>query len=77
MYVHSFIQFELSSYLRLSSVILATSTLAPNPLQAITLLHARAPDFPPWVDSTMYRYTVIVHPSPSNLNPDEWVLISK
>ncbi|KAF9517937.1 hypothetical protein BS47DRAFT_419756 [Hydnum rufescens UP504] len=57
------------------ALILATSTLAPNPLQAITILHARAPDLPPWVDTSMYRYTVIVHPSPSNLNPDEAVAL--
>lgn len=52
-------------------MIVATSTLAPNPLQAITALHARIPELPPWVDQIMLKYTLIVHPTPSNLDPNE------
>ncbi|KAF8309874.1 ER-golgi trafficking TRAPP I complex 85 kDa subunit-domain-containing protein, partial [Cantharellus anzutake] len=57
------------------ALILATSTLAPNPLQAITALHARTLDLPSWVDTTLFRYTLIIHPTPSNLNPDEAVAL--
>lgn len=53
-------------------VILATSTLAPNPLQAITHLHSRAIEFPPWVDANILRYTLIIHPSyHAKLSPEE------
>lgn len=51
-------------------VILAVSTTAVNPLQALQDLHARLPDFPSWIDSTHLRYSLIVHPSHSPLtNP--------
>lgn len=55
----------------LFSVILATSTNAPNPLQAISSLHARPPNLPPWVDPTALRYTLIVHTNDTNLNDEE------
>ncbi|KAI0094770.1 ER-golgi trafficking TRAPP I complex 85 kDa subunit-domain-containing protein [Irpex rosettiformis] len=50
------------------SIICAVSTLAANPLQALQEMHARPPDFPPWVDSTHLRYSLIVHPSNSPLS---------
>ncbi|KAL4266576.1 ER-golgi trafficking TRAPP I complex 85 kDa subunit-domain-containing protein [Pleurotus pulmonarius] len=53
------------------SVILAASTNAPNPLQAITNLHARHLEFPPWVDTNIIRYTLIVHPQNSSLTDEE------
>ncbi|KAM5531871.1 hypothetical protein V8D89_014425 [Ganoderma adspersum] len=49
------------------SLILAVSTTAPNPLQALQDLAARAFDFPPWVDITSLRYFLIIHPSNSPL----------
>jgi hypothetical protein len=54
------------------SVIFAVSTTVPNPLQAITALHGRPFNFPPWVDvtSTM-RYTLIIHPNDSSLTDEE------
>lgn len=56
-------------------VILAVSTTAPNPLQAITALHARAVEFPPWVDTTHLRYTLIVHPQDSPLSDEEYAVL--
>ncbi|PFH54797.1 hypothetical protein AMATHDRAFT_135105 [Amanita thiersii Skay4041] len=53
------------------AIILAVSTTAPNPLQAITALHLRTLDFPPWVDTTLFRYTLIVHPNSSPLSNEE------
>ncbi|KII93831.1 hypothetical protein PLICRDRAFT_36073 [Plicaturopsis crispa FD-325 SS-3] len=53
------------------AIILAVSTTAPNPLQAITALHSRIPDFPPWVDSTHIRCTLIIHPRDSPLSNEE------
>ncbi|KAG8754517.1 hypothetical protein FRC12_011166 [Ceratobasidium sp. 428] len=54
------------------ALILATSTMASNPLQSITTLHSRALEFPPWVDSTMLKFTLVVHPmATSPLNMDE------
>lgn len=58
-----------------SLVILAVSTTAPNPLQAINALHSRALQFPPWVDSTFLRYTLIVHPKNSPLSDEEYVSV--
>ncbi len=53
-------------------VILATTTLSVNPLQAIANIHTRLTDFPAWVDSNILRYTLIVHPrGRSPLSPDE------
>ncbi|TFK91662.1 hypothetical protein K466DRAFT_482283 [Polyporus arcularius HHB13444] len=49
------------------SLILAVSTTAANPLQALQDLTSRAFDFPPWVDLTSLRYFLIIHPSSSPL----------
>ncbi|CDO73209.1 hypothetical protein BN946_scf185007.g264 [Trametes cinnabarina] len=48
-------------------VILAVTTTAANPLQALQELTSRAFDFPPWVDLTSLRYFLIIHPSNSPL----------
>ncbi|KAJ7932534.1 ER-golgi trafficking TRAPP I complex 85 kDa subunit-domain-containing protein [Mycena leptocephala] len=53
------------------AIILAVSTTAPNPLQAITALHSRAIELPPWVDPTFLRYTLIVHPQNSPFSDEE------
>ncbi|KAF8634497.1 hypothetical protein AX15_000933 [Amanita polypyramis BW_CC] len=53
------------------AIILAVSTTAPNPLQAITALHSKALDFPLWVDTTLFRYTLIIHPRNSPLSDEE------
>ncbi|KAG1875607.1 ER-golgi trafficking TRAPP I complex 85 kDa subunit-domain-containing protein [Suillus subalutaceus] len=53
------------------SIILAVSTTAPNPLQAITALHSRTLDFPSWVDVTHLIYTLIIHPKNSPLSDEE------
>ncbi|KAJ7293446.1 ER-golgi trafficking TRAPP I complex 85 kDa subunit-domain-containing protein [Mycena rebaudengoi] len=53
------------------AIILAVSTTAPNPLQAITALHSRTIELPPWVDPTFLRYTLIVHPKHSPLSDEE------
>ncbi|KAI0348507.1 hypothetical protein BDW22DRAFT_1350734 [Trametopsis cervina] len=50
------------------SIIYAVSTLAANPLQALQDMHSRPPDFPPWVDNTYLRYSLIVHPANSPLS---------
>lgn len=57
-------------------VILAVSTTAPNPLQAITALHSRALELPYWVDPTILRYTLIIHPQDSSLSDEEYVMES-
>ncbi|KAF8308866.1 hypothetical protein DL93DRAFT_2170750 [Clavulina sp. PMI_390] len=57
------------------ALILATSTLASNPLKAITKLHASLPDFPAWVEPILFKYTLIVHPTPSELDPNEAVAL--
>ncbi|KAI0686194.1 ER-golgi trafficking TRAPP I complex 85 kDa subunit-domain-containing protein [Earliella scabrosa] len=49
------------------SLILAVSTTAVNPLQALQDLASCAFDFPPWVDLTSLRYFPIIHPSNSPL----------
>ncbi|KAH9897998.1 ER-golgi trafficking TRAPP I complex 85 kDa subunit-domain-containing protein [Cubamyces lactineus] len=49
------------------SLILAVTTTAANPLQALQDLASRAFDFPPWVDLTSLRYFLIIHPSNSPL----------
>ncbi|KAF8913001.1 ER-golgi trafficking TRAPP I complex 85 kDa subunit-domain-containing protein [Gymnopilus junonius] len=54
-----------------TAVILAVSTTAPNPLQAITALHSRSNQFPPWVDTNFLRYTLIIHPKNSPLSDEE------
>ncbi|KAI6047762.1 ER-golgi trafficking TRAPP I complex 85 kDa subunit-domain-containing protein [Pisolithus marmoratus] len=53
------------------SIILAVSTTAPNPLQAVTTLHSRTLEFPPWVDTTHLVCTLIIHPSTSALSDEE------
>ncbi|KAF9244569.1 ER-golgi trafficking TRAPP I complex 85 kDa subunit-domain-containing protein [Melanogaster broomeanus] len=53
------------------SIVLAVSTTAPNPLQAITTLHSRILEFPSWVDTTHLLYTLIVHPRESPLSDEE------
>ncbi|KAI0778588.1 ER-golgi trafficking TRAPP I complex 85 kDa subunit-domain-containing protein [Trametes elegans] len=49
------------------SLILAVTTTAANPLQALQDLTSRAFDFPPWVDITSLRYFLIIHPANSPL----------
>ncbi|KAJ7169750.1 ER-golgi trafficking TRAPP I complex 85 kDa subunit-domain-containing protein [Mycena filopes] len=56
------------------AIILAVSTTAPNPLQAITALHSRAIELPSWVDPTFLRYTLIVHPQDSPLSDEDYLL---
>jgi hypothetical protein len=56
-------------------VIFAVSTTAPNPLQAITALHARPVELPAWVDSVYLRYTLIIHPQDSPLSDEECVIL--
>lgn len=69
---HRFIY--VSSFLNLKdAVILAVSTTAPNPLHTITALHARPIQFPSWVDSTLIRYTLIIHPQNSPFSDEECV----
>ncbi|KAH9486608.1 hypothetical protein JR316_0000673 [Psilocybe cubensis] len=53
------------------ALILAVSTTAPNPLQAITALHSRTNQLPPWVDTNFLRYTLIIHPQNSPLSAEE------
>ncbi|KAF8530987.1 ER-golgi trafficking TRAPP I complex 85 kDa subunit-domain-containing protein [Gautieria morchelliformis] len=53
------------------AVVLAVSTLASNPLQAVTELQSRPIDLPSWVDSARLRHTLIIHPSNSPLSSDE------
>ncbi|KAF5375128.1 hypothetical protein D9758_000414 [Tetrapyrgos nigripes] len=54
-----------------AAVILAVSTNTPNPLQAITNLHARPIELPSWVDPSYLRYTLIVHTKNSTLSDEE------
>lgn len=61
----------------LALVIYAVSTTAPNPLQAISKLYARPIELPPWVDQTILRYILIVHPERiSPLNADEYAILA-
>ncbi|KAG5340621.1 hypothetical protein C0989_001063 [Termitomyces sp. Mn162] len=53
------------------ALILAVSTTAPNPLQAVAALHSRVLELPPWVDTNILRYTLIIHPENSPLSNDE------
>ncbi|KAG6819496.1 hypothetical protein H0H93_011310 [Arthromyces matolae] len=53
------------------ALIYAVSTTAPNPLQAVTALHSRALHLPPWVDTNILRYTLIIHPENSPLSNEE------
>ncbi|KAI6031618.1 ER-golgi trafficking TRAPP I complex 85 kDa subunit-domain-containing protein [Pisolithus microcarpus] len=54
------------------SIILAVSTTAANPLQAVTTLHSRTLEFPSWVDTTHLVCTLIIHPSTSALSDEEY-----
>ncbi|KAG7450664.1 uncharacterized protein BT62DRAFT_927934 [Guyanagaster necrorhizus] len=53
------------------AVMMGVSTNAPNPLQAITALHARPLEFPSWVDPNILRCTLIIHPQDSALSDEE------
>ncbi|KAI0307705.1 ER-golgi trafficking TRAPP I complex 85 kDa subunit-domain-containing protein [Multifurca ochricompacta] len=53
------------------AILLAVSTMLPNPLQTLAQLHARPLDFPSWVDSTHLRYSLIIHPESSPLSDEE------
>ncbi|CAE6378800.1 unnamed protein product [Rhizoctonia solani] len=54
------------------ALIVATSTMAANPLQSISNLHSRTIDLPPWVDPTFLKFTLIIHPMTSSpLNMDQ------
>ncbi|KAG6832288.1 hypothetical protein H0H92_003521 [Tricholoma furcatifolium] len=53
------------------AIIFAVSSTAPNPLNAVAELHARALEFPPWVDPNILRYTLIIHPDNSPLSDEE------
>ncbi|KAJ4485976.1 ER-golgi trafficking TRAPP I complex 85 kDa subunit-domain-containing protein [Lentinula aciculospora] len=53
------------------AIILAVSTNTSNPLQVISNLHARAIEFPSWVDTAYLRYTLMVHPKDSTLSDEE------
>jgi len=59
----------------MNSVILAVSTTAPNPLQAITALHSRVVELPAWVDPIYLQYTLIIHPQSSPLSDEECVFL--
>jgi len=52
-------------------VIHAVSTTAPNPLQAMAALYSRPIDLPTWVDSTILRYNLVIHPANSSFSSDE------
>ncbi|KAG7099059.1 hypothetical protein E1B28_000934 [Marasmius oreades] len=54
-----------------AAIILAVSTNAPNPLQAVTTLHSRPTDLPSWVDPSHLKFTLIVHPKDSALSDEE------
>ncbi|KAF9270075.1 hypothetical protein L218DRAFT_848836 [Marasmius fiardii PR-910] len=54
-----------------AAIILAVSTNAPNPLQAITTLHSRPIDLPSWIDPSHLKFTLIVHPKDSALSDEE------
>lgn len=56
------------------SVIFAVSTNIPNPLAAITALHSRQLDLPPWVDPVHLRCTLILHSEKSILSDEESVI---
>ncbi|QRV90829.1 ER-Golgi trafficking TRAPP I complex 85 kDa subunit [Ceratobasidium sp. AG-Ba] len=46
--------------------------MASNPLQSVTALHSRALEFPSWVDPTILKFTLIIHPvADSPLSMDE------
>ena len=56
------------------TVVLAVSTMLPNPLHTLAQLHARSVELPSWVDSTHLRYSLIVHPENSPLSDEECVV---
>jgi hypothetical protein len=59
-----------------SLVLMVVSTMVPNPLQAVSALHARQSELPSWVDPTHLRYTLVLHPQGSLLSDEECVDIS-
>lgn len=61
------------SVVRRISVILAVSTTAVNPLQALQDLNVRPIGLPTWVDITHLRYYLIIHPSNSPLSDPMYV----
>ncbi|KAH9982364.1 ER-golgi trafficking TRAPP I complex 85 kDa subunit-domain-containing protein [Lactifluus volemus] len=54
-----------------AAIMLAVSTMLPNPLSTLAQLHARPLELPSWVDNTHLRYSLIVHPKNSPLSDDE------
>jgi len=63
-----------STVLNAFTVVLAVSTMLPNPLQTLAQLHARPLEFPSWVDNTHFRYSLIIHPENSPLSDEECVV---
>ncbi|KAI0271395.1 ER-golgi trafficking TRAPP I complex 85 kDa subunit-domain-containing protein [Gloeopeniophorella convolvens] len=53
------------------AVVLAVSTMLPNPLQTLAQLHSRPIELPSWVDNTHLRYSLIIHPENSPLSDEE------
>ena len=64
----------LSRVLNFVTVILAVSTMLPNPLHTLAQLHSRHVELPSWVDNTHLRYSLIVHPETSPLSDEECVV---
>lgn len=56
------------------TVVLAVSTMLPNPLQTLAQLHARPLQLPSWVDNTHLRYSLVIHPDNSPLSDEECVV---
>jgi len=56
------------------TVILAVSTMLPNPLHTLAQLHSRPSELPSWVDNTHLRYSLVVHPETSPLSDEEYVV---
>jgi hypothetical protein len=59
--------------LKTVTVVLAVSTMLPNPLQTLAQLHSRPLELPSWVDNTHLRYSLIIHPENSPLSDEECV----
>lgn len=59
------------------TVILAVSTRAVNPLQALQELNTRPVELPNWVDPTALRYYLIIHPANSELTDPMCVRLSE
>lgn len=56
------------------TVILAVSTMLPNPLHTLAQLHSRPSELPSWVDNTHLRYSLVIHPETSPLSDEECVV---